>query len=104
MIALSSVTTITLRCKAVIDDGILKGVKNVQELRAIPGMAEKIDSLPPDKQKALPGMINNYNAAKDKATNEENFTKLMGMSYSDREGFLNTDPLTQNVSQGRCVG
>lgn len=80
-------------------DGIMKGVKNVQELRALPGMQEKIDSLPPKVQAQIPEWINRYNAAKDKASNEENFTRLMGMSYNDREGFLNLDISAQNVSQ-----
>lgn len=83
------------------NDGILKGVKNVQELRNLPGMAEKIDSLPPKVQAQIPEWINRYNAARDKSANEENFTKLMGMSYTDREGFLNTDLSAQNVSQAQ---
>lgn len=82
-----------------VNEAIVGGVKDVQQLRAMPGMAEKIDSLSPEQQKALPASINSYNAARDKASNEENFTKIKGMSYNDPEGFLNLDLNAQNLSQ-----
>lgn len=76
--------------QAIWQDGIMQpGVTNIQQLRAIPGMAEKIDSLPPDVQKNIPSWINSYQAATTKKANEANFTRLMGMSYNDHEGFLN---------------
>lgn len=86
---------------SVLTEGILPGVKNVQELRAMPGMAEKIDSLSPEQQRSLPGMINNYNAAKNKTTNDDNFNQLRGMAANDREGFLDLDITKQNVSQAQ---
>jgi len=83
-----------------VNGGIAAGVKNVQELRANPQVAAAIDALPPDKQNAIPGMINRYNAARDKVSNEENYFKLKGMASNDVEGFLNTDLTSQGLAKG----
>lgn len=82
-------------------DAVQKGVSNIQELRAQPGMAQIIDGLPADQREKIPGQINSYNNARDKASNDQNMTTLTGMSYNDREGFLNLDIAAQNVSQAQ---
>ena len=45
-------------------------------------------------------MINRYNAARDKVSNEENYFKLKGMASNDVEGFLNTDLTSQGLAKG----
>lgn len=84
----------------VVDGAIQSGVKDMQELRANPKIAAAIDALPKDKQLAIPGAINRYNAARDKITNENNYVTLNGLSNNDVEGFLNTDLTKEQLSQG----
>lgn len=83
-------------------DGIMKGnPSNVQELRAMPGMAAKIDSLPPEKQKDIPGWINSYSQARDKQSHDVNYTTLSGMAINDPEQFLNADLTKFDLSQSQ---
>lgn len=82
-----------------VNRGISAGVKDIQELRADPEMAKAIDALPKDKQNAIPGMINRYNAARNKVSNEDNYFKLKGMAANDVEGFLNTDLTSQGLGK-----
>lgn len=83
----------------IIAGGIQAGVKDIQQLRANPKLAAAMDALPKDKQLAIPGQINRYNAAVDKTTNQDNFMRLKGMSNNDVESFLNTDLTHEKLSQ-----
>lgn len=76
---------------SIVNDAILKGVKNEQELRADPKVAAAIDALPEKERLALPGRINRYNESRDKAANEQAYTTLRGLASNDVEQFLNTD-------------
>lgn len=78
---------------------IQSGVRNEQELRADPKIANAIDSLPKTEQLAIPGQINRYNAARDRETNQETFQRLYGLSNNDVEAFLNTDLTAEKLSQ-----
>jgi hypothetical protein len=80
-------------------EGITGGVKNMQELLAKPGMQEAFDALPASDQHKIPGMINTYNASRDKQVQEGTYTKLVGMANNDVEAFLNTDLGSQPLSQ-----
>jgi hypothetical protein len=80
-------------------EAVQKGVVDVRELRADPQMAATIDALPADARERIPGMINSYNAARDKHGQEENFTALTGLYYNDREAFLDADFTKYNLSQ-----
>jgi hypothetical protein len=75
----------------IVNDAILKGAKNVQELRLDPKVAAAMDALPPDKQLSIPARINSYNAARDRDTNEQAEKELFGLSNNNVRGFLETD-------------
>ena len=75
-----------------VNDGILQGVRDVQQLRADPKIATAIDNLPTKDQLALPAKINTYNAARDRVANQEGITMIQGLRYNDVEAFLNLDP------------
>jgi hypothetical protein len=77
------------------------GVTDVRELRLKPGMAQTIDSLPPKVQAMIPGLIASYNDKRDKQGKEDRFTELWGLSYNDREKFLDTDPTKENLSNAQ---
>jgi len=85
----------------VIADGIQQGVKNVQELRADPKVAAAIDALPKADQLKIPGQINNFNAARDKQGNEDNFRRLLGTAEADPEQFMNTDVMSEKLNQAQ---
>lgn len=72
-------------------DGIVGGVKNMQELLAKPGMQAAYDALPPKDQAKVPGWINEYNIKRDKVVDEQTYTQLRGLANNDVESFLNTD-------------
>lgn len=82
-----------------VDGAIGQGVKDIQQLRADPKVATAIDALPKDKQLAIPGKINRYNAARDKISNEDNYQRLYGIMNNDVEAFLNTDITQEKLSQ-----
>jgi hypothetical protein len=90
-----------------VDAAIQNGVKDVQQLRADPKVAEAIDNLPKSEQLKLPARINAYNAARDKVMNQEALTRLTGLRNNDVETFLNLDPtdpkLGLNQAQQREV-
>lgn len=75
-----------------VSEGIQSGVKDIQELRADPKMAAAIDNLPKHDQLKIPAQINAYNAARDKAANQESLTRIAGLRNNDVESFLNLDP------------
>jgi hypothetical protein len=75
------------------------GVTDIRDLRLRPGMAQAIDSLPDSKKNEIPGMITRFNASRDKAGHEQNYTQLTGMYYNDREQFLDTDFTKYDLSQ-----
>ena len=75
-----------------VDAGIQNGVKDIQQLRADPKMAEAIDNLPKSEQLKLPARINAYNAARDKVANQDSLTRIQGLRNNDVESFLNLDP------------
>ena len=75
-----------------VDAGIQNGVKDIQQLRADPKMAEAIDNLPKSEQLKLPARINAYNAARDKVANQDSLTRVKGLRNNDVESFLNLDP------------
>lgn len=83
-----------------VDEAIQRGVKNEQELRADPKIAAALAALPKDKQLSVPARINSYNAARDKADNEDNYRRLIGMSSNNVEAFLNTDMTKEPLSKG----
>jgi len=76
---------------SIVNDAILQGVKDEQQLRANPKVAAAIDALPEKERLALPGRINRYNESRNKAANEEAYTTLRGMANNDVEQFLNQD-------------
>jgi hypothetical protein len=82
-------------------ESLQKGVADVRELRLQPGMAQTIDSLPPKVQAMIPGLIASYNDKRDKQGKEDRFTELWGLSYNDREKFLDTDPTKENLSNAQ---
>lgn len=90
-----------------VDAGIQNGVKDIQELRADPKMADAIDNLPKSDQLKIPARINAYNAARDRVGNQESLTRITGLRNNDVESFLNLDPtnpaLHLNQSQQREV-
>ena len=79
-------------------DALQHGVTDIQSLRAQPGMAQTIDSLPPKVSSMIPGLITSYNDKRDKSGREERFTELWGQSYSDREKFLDADLTKADLS------
>lgn len=90
-----------------VDAAIQNGVKDIQELRADPKIADAIDNLPKQDQLKLPARINAYNAARDRVANQESLTRIAGLRNNDVESFLNLDPtdpsLRLNQSQQREV-
>lgn len=90
-----------------VDAAIQNGVKDIQELRADPKIADAIDNLPKQDQLKLPARINAYNAARDRVANQESLTRIAGLRNNDVESFLNLDPtdpsLWLNQSQQREV-
>lgn len=82
-----------------VNGALQKQPRNIQEMRLDPKVANAIDALPKDKQAAVPGMINRFNAQANKVTNEDNAQRLYGMSNNDVEGFLNTDLTKEQLSQ-----
>ena len=75
-----------------VDGRIQEGVRDAADLRQDPKAAAAMDALPKSDQLRVPGKINAYNAARDKADNEQSMTRLLGMRNNDVERFLNTDP------------
>lgn len=90
-----------------IDSKIQGGVKDLQELLADPEAQAAYYNLPKSDQLKIPSRINAYNAARDKALNEDSFTRVAGLRNNDVEAFLNLDPtdpkLNLNQSQQRAV-
>lgn len=82
-------------------DGISKGVKNEQELLAMPGMDAAIARLPATTRNDISGMINRFNAARDKEGNEENYRRLSGMANNNVGQFLDVDLTKENLSQAQ---
>jgi len=91
----------TIANRQTVAGAIAKGSKDEQTLRADPIVAAAIDALPKTERLNIPARINSYNAAKDKVANQEHYNTLIGMSNNDVEGFLNLDPMAQNLSQGQ---
>lgn len=75
-----------------VDAGIQNGVKDIQELRADPKMADAIDNLPKSDQLKIPARINAYNAARDRVGNQESLTRITGLRNNDVQSFLELDP------------
>lgn len=75
------------------------GIRTEQDLRADPAVSAAMDRLPKQARMAIPGQINSFNAARDKATNQETFIRLYGLSNNDVEAFLNTDVTKEKLSQ-----
>jgi len=75
-----------------VDAAIQNGVQDIQQLRADPKIATAIDNLPAKDQLALPAKINSYNAARDRAMNQQALTQIQGLRFNDVEAFLNLDP------------
>lgn len=78
-----------------------KTIHTVDELRAVPGLDAKINSLPPKEQEALQGRINRYNAAADKEANEQNYKYLLGLSRSEPDKFLSMDLTSEKLNQSQ---
>ncbi len=87
----------------IVAGGIERGVKNEQELRADPKTAAAIDALPKSEQLKIPAQINNFNAARDKAGNEDNFRRLLGMAEGDPEEFMNQDVMSEKLNQPQML-
>lgn len=85
----------------IVAEGIQRGVKNEQELRADPKTAAAIDALPATERAKIPGQINAYNAARDKVGNEDNFRRLLGLAESDPEEFMNVDVMSEKLNQAQ---
>ncbi len=79
--------------------GYEKGVRDVRELRADPKTAAAMDALPVRYREMIPSMINRFNEARDKTTNQDSYQRLYGLSNNDVEGFLNTDVTKEQLSQ-----
>ncbi len=89
--------------QATLNQAIVSGVRNEQELRADPKAAAAADALiAAGKKLNLPAEINNYNSARDRKDNMERFNTLMGTANNDVEGFLNYNPRADDkLSQGQ---
>lgn len=80
------------------------GVKNEQELLSDPRVADAYHALPPEsplKKKPLNFQINTYNSNRDQEEQDNNFTRLRGLSGNDPEQFLNTDIQDMKLSRGQ---
>lgn len=78
--------------KEAIMGGILGGAKNEQELFSDPKLSRARDALPDSPWKVgIPGMINRYQAAKNKQTDFENDVALEGMRKTNPIKYLNED-------------
>lgn len=86
-----------------INKALHDGVVDYQTFRANPQLAAAEDALYDSGKKInIPGMINTYNAARDKADNESHFRTLMGQSNNDVLGFLDQNPYEdKHLSQGQ---
>lgn len=89
--------------RQIVAAGIERGVKNDQELRADPKVAAAIDALPASERNKIPARINSFNAARDRTANDDNFKRLLGLAESDPEQFMNTDVMSEKLSQGQMV-
>ncbi len=89
--------------QATLNQAIVAGVHNEQELRADPKAAAAADALIAyGKKLNLPAEINNYNTARDRKDNMERFNTLMGTANNDVEGFLNYNARADDkLSQGQ---
>lgn len=81
--------------------GLQQGVKNIDELRALPGVGPAFDALPKKEQNAIPRQIERYNAAKDQAGQQQTYWGLKGQAESDPLGFQNVDITKENLSQAQ---
>ena len=76
--------------------------KNLQEFMQLPGADTLYQQMKPPDQAGLPGFINRYAAAANKADNDENYLRLKGLANSPdpdaREEFLTTDPTKTQMS------
>lgn len=75
--------------------------EGINELRLQPDMAKTIDSLPPKAHAMIPGLVTSMADKRDKQGREDRFTELWGLSYSDREKFLDTDFSKDNLSNAQ---
>lgn len=75
------------------------GVRDIQQLRLDPKVAAAIDALPPSVQRGIPARINNFNGQANKASNEQTYQRLYGLSNNNVEEFLNTDLTGEQLSQ-----
>lgn len=75
-----------------VDAAIQNGVRDIQQLRSDPKVADAIDNLPKSDQLKLPAKINAYNTARDRVDNQESLTRIAGLRNNDVESFLNLDP------------
>src|SRR5258707_6985688 len=88
---------------SIINQKIVGGVTNEQELRADPVAAKAADDLIASGKKLnLPADINNYNNARDRKDNMDRFNTIMGAANNDVESFLNYNPRAdQKLSHGQ---
>lgn len=63
----------------------------MQEMLAVPELANAINALPAPKRNAIPGQINRYLNDATKAGREQSYTMLRGLANNDLESFLDTD-------------
>lgn len=88
---------------ATINQALHNGVPDYQTFRADPKNAAAEDALVASGKKVnIPGMINTYNAARDKQDNEAHYRTLMGQANNDVLGFLDQNPYEdKKLSQGQ---
>lgn len=87
--------------RQIVFDAIQKGVKDERELRLDPKVNSALNALAARTKLNIdvPGMINRYNAARDKTTNDDEMTRLIGLRNTDPAGFLDVDPTKLRLSQ-----
>jgi hypothetical protein len=79
---------------------IQSGIPNMQALLASEEGRDAFNALPKTKQLTIPGMIDRYQSAVNKQTNQDNFLRLRGMAYDDPQQFLGVDITKEHLSQG----
>lgn len=75
-----------------IDEKIVQGVSNLQELLADPKASAAYFNLSDSEKLRVAGRINNYNAARDKADQERSERIIKGIQLNDPKGFQELDP------------
>jgi hypothetical protein len=66
-------------------------VKDVQQLITLPGAADIVNKLPPDKKNGLQGYINRYNDSLNRVSDEDGKRIVNGIMSGDVERFVNLD-------------